>query len=249
MIVNINRTKKYDVYIGRAGKGLDGYFGNPFPLESFGGDRDACLAAYKTYFLDRVRKDEEFKRRVLALKGKTLGCFCAPDLCHGEVIEEWLGPVTVAFTGHRPDKLGGYGLDNPTRDRVLRALLATLRDVRPARALSGMALGVDQWAALCCVHLGIPFEAVIPFKGQEKMWPEASQREYRRILTLAAGETYSPCIGDVNADLQSRNEYMVDHCDVLIAVWDGSRGGTHNCVKYAEQVGRRIIRIDPRKLK
>ncbi len=31
-VVNI-RKKAYDVYIGRAGKGQDGYFGNPFRLK------------------------------------------------------------------------------------------------------------------------------------------------------------------------------------------------------------------------
>ena len=31
-VVNLFKNK-YDVYIGRAGKGQDGYFGNPFPLK------------------------------------------------------------------------------------------------------------------------------------------------------------------------------------------------------------------------
>lgn len=45
--------------------------------------------------------------------------------------------------------------------------------------------------------------------------------------------------------MQKRNEYMVDLADRVIAVWDGSKGGTATCVKYAEKVGKEIIRIEP----
>ena len=46
---------------------------------------------------------------------------------------------------------------------------------------------------------------------------------------------------------------MVDLADRVIAVWDGSKGGTTffdllcfaNCVKYAEKIGKKIIRIEP----
>jgi hypothetical protein len=38
---------------------------------------------------------------------------------------------------------------------------------------------------------------------------------------------------------------MVDNSDLLIAVWDGSSGGTSNCVSYATIKGKQIIRIDP----
>lgn len=88
-VVNL-RNAKYDVYIGRAGKGQDGYFGNPYPL--VGGDREACLAKYKVYFLSRVESDQEFRRKVLELRGKALGCFCKPLSCHGDVLVEWLEP-------------------------------------------------------------------------------------------------------------------------------------------------------------
>ena len=45
--------------------------------------------------------------------------------------------------------------------------------------------------------------------------------------------------------MQKRNEYMVDLADKVIAVWNGSTGGTYNCVKYAEKCGKEIIRIVP----
>ncbi len=94
------RTTKFDVYIGRAGKGQDGYFGNPFVVgrvcsrcKKLHGNGDSTLACYKAYMLERIAKDEEFKQRLLALKGKALGCFCKPAGCHGDVIAEWVESV------------------------------------------------------------------------------------------------------------------------------------------------------------
>jgi hypothetical protein len=88
IVVNI-RFSGYDEYIGRAGKGKDGYFGNPFPLIQ-GQPRGSTLVAYKAYFDERINSDPEFKRRVLELKGKRLGCFCKPAACHGDVIADYL---------------------------------------------------------------------------------------------------------------------------------------------------------------
>jgi hypothetical protein len=87
-VVNL-RFDSYDVYIGRHGKGKDGYFGNPFklkPHESGG----STIERFRKYFYDRLKADHEFKNRVHELKGKKLGCFCKPSPCHGDVIAEYL---------------------------------------------------------------------------------------------------------------------------------------------------------------
>lgn len=78
-----------DVYIGRAGKGQTGEFGNPFVL-THENDRAAVLERYKLWFLDRVNTDERFREKILALRGKKLGCFCSPRACHGDVIAQWI---------------------------------------------------------------------------------------------------------------------------------------------------------------
>ena len=84
-VVNIRERKSGDVYIGRAGKGEDGYFGNPFRIRR-GEGRGTTIERYRDWFLKRVESDLEFRRRVLRLRGKRLVCFCAPNLCHGDVI-------------------------------------------------------------------------------------------------------------------------------------------------------------------
>jgi hypothetical protein len=83
------RKEEYDVYIGRAGHGQDGYFGNPFPLRP-NESRGSTLEKYREYFYNRLKKDPEFLKRVLELKGERLGCFCKPQPCHGDIIAEWL---------------------------------------------------------------------------------------------------------------------------------------------------------------
>lgn len=88
-VINIHSGARYDQYIGRAGRGYDGYFGNPFRLQP-GEPRGATLARYRVYFLNRVETDPEFRRRVLALRGKVLGCFCHPNPCHGHIIANWI---------------------------------------------------------------------------------------------------------------------------------------------------------------
>jgi uncharacterized phage-like protein YoqJ len=154
--------------------------------------------------------------------------------------------MIVAFTGHRPDKLGGYKLPNDVYLKVCREIDKALKELKPEKVITGMALGVDQWAAMIAYKLHIPFLAAIPFENQESKWPEESQKTYRLLRKLATKEVIvSP--GSYTAEkMQIRNKWMVDHCDQLIAIWDGSKGGTGNCVDYAKSINKTIYHINPR---
>lgn len=80
------------VYIGRAGKGQDGYFGNPHrvrPSEAIG----TTLTLYRAQLRGRFTIDEEFARRFRELDGKILVCFCKPNPCHGDVIVAFLDEI------------------------------------------------------------------------------------------------------------------------------------------------------------
>lgn len=81
--------------------------------------------------------------------------------------------------------------------------------------------------------LGIPITAAVPFAGQESQWPAASQKLYRDLLAKAARVEVVSSGGYAASKMQRRNEWMVDHCDRLLAVWDGTPGGTANCIGYA----------------
>lgn len=157
-----------------------------------------------------------------------------------------LGPV-VAVTGHRPHKLGGeWDLEGPVSVRLFEALRSALDELRPSGLISGMALGVDMAWALVGLERSLPVIAAVPFEGQEARWSPAARRRYAEILAHPLVTKVVVAPGGYNAHkLQVRNEWMVDRCDLLLAVWDGTPGGTANCVRYAERTGRRTIRIDP----
>lgn len=153
--------------------------------------------------------------------------------------------MIVSFTGHRPDKLGGYIIPNPTYIHICQQIEKTLLEFKPEKVISGMALGIDQWAAFIATKLGIPFIAAVPFEGQEKAWPQHSQSIYNKLLGKAA-EKVVVCDGGYSAHkMQLRNEWMVNNCDTLIAIWDKTPGGTGNCVNYAQSIKKNIVFINP----
>lgn len=83
-IVNINKTKKYQKYIGRGS-----IFGNPYII-GIHGDRNQVIAQYEKWF-KFLLKDPVFTTELLKLKNKVLGCFCsAPLPCHGQIIVDYL---------------------------------------------------------------------------------------------------------------------------------------------------------------
>ena len=113
-----------------------------------------------------------------------------------------------------------------------------------------MALGVDTVFALAVLELkdegyGIKLHCAIPCKNHSCKWIKESVDQYNDILSkadivkLVSDEEYKPCL------MKKRNEYMVDLADKVIAVWDGTKSGTANCVRYAEKVGKEIIKVNP----
>ena len=156
----------------------------------------------------------------------------------------------VSGTGHRPSKLGtdafsGYIENNPLRVWIKSQLRAHLYQLHPLYVLSGMAIGFDQDLAAVCIELRIPFIAAVPFIGQERLWRHDAQEKYRMLLAHAY-EVIVVCDGGYERwKMQARNEFMVDHCNVLLACFDGSPGGTAGTVNYADRVQREVRRINP----
>lgn len=159
--------------------------------------------------------------------------------------------MIVGVTGHRPDKLGGYEDENPLRSWVRAQIRRHLRLLRPLYGISGMALGVDQDFAEACVELSIPFIAAVPFKGQELAWRShpMTRRKYRALLAKAYEVVIVSEGVYENWKMQARNEWVVDHCNTMLCVFDGSPGGTANAVNYADRVRRDKVRIDPREFR
>ena len=156
--------------------------------------------------------------------------------------------MIIAFTGHRPHKLGGYNNTTNMYWPIMREIDQRIslhnRDGH-VEIISGMALGIDQWVAEYAIDRGIPLHAYVPFVGQERAWPESSQKFYQNLLGRATTVKVVCEGGYASWKMQARNEAMVEACDLLIAVWDGTPGGTKNCIDFALGYDRRIdyIRI------
>ena len=155
--------------------------------------------------------------------------------------------MKIAVTGHRPNKVGGYNENNPLAAAIksnMRQILSLAKE-SDLMVISGMALGIDQWWAEAAIELKIPFIAAIPFMGMESKWPAVSQDRFYEIISYADSIVYVCDPGYEPWKMQKRNEWMVDNCDKLVAYWDGSPGGTANCVQYARAKGRIIDIINP----
>lgn len=143
--------------------------------------------------------------------------------------------MIICATGHRPNKLGGYGENAHSRlVSVAHEYLATLQ---PLAVISGMALGWDIAFAEAAHRLHIPVHAAIPFAGQESKWPAASRIAWQRLVDVCASVTVVSSGGYSAHKMQVRNEWMVDRANRVCALWDGSAGGTNNCLSYARTKG------------
>lgn len=84
------------VYIGRAGKGLSGDYGNPHFVDRFCSlcqcwhMRGEAIAFFRDETERKFEIDEGFRAKLEKLRGKYLVCFCAPQKCHGDVYVELL---------------------------------------------------------------------------------------------------------------------------------------------------------------
>ncbi len=81
------RMEPYDMYIGRPGK-----WGNKFThkpgtkAEVICESRDEAVKAYKNWIL--FGDGRHLLKDLHHLKGKTLGCWCKPQACHGDILAE-----------------------------------------------------------------------------------------------------------------------------------------------------------------
>jgi hypothetical protein len=132
------------------------------------------------------------------------------------------------------------------------------------RVLSPLAEGADRVVARAVLSdPGARLDVVLPLALEdyvEDFVTEESKKEFRDLLERCRrpvslrtrrirGDRRDP--GDqaeLRRDAYAQvGQYVVDHCDVLVAVWDGQpsrgHGGTAEIVHYAQEQNRPIIRV------
>lgn len=197
--------------------------------------------------------------------------------------------MNICFTGHRPNKLFGYDLNDPKYIKLYNKIINTLINICNTNNDTdytfyfGGALGIDQLAFSCIEYIqfledgrkiknnientnnvsskiiNIKLILAIPFEKQYIKWQTKDIQKWKsqcnranEIIYVDTLEKYkaryNPVpVGDYHpSKMQLRNIFMVDNSDILIAVWNGdTKGGTYNCIKYAQKQNKNIIVIDP----
>lgn len=165
---------------------------------------------------------------------------------------------TCAIVGHRPTRFRFKYKENNTGCKRLKKRLhdqfIALYDQGVRRFMVGGSLGVDMWSGEILLKLkeqpeysDIELVIILPHPGHDTRWDERSKArmgfllnhcsEHRTVGTQATAESY-----------YKRNQYMVDHSDCLLAVYDNDRtvrSGTGQTVQYAEKQGKPMVLIHP----
>lgn len=176
----------------------------------------------------------------------------------GEVLKD---KKVIMVTGHRPDKLWGYNYNSYNQPKEYQRLREKIKEVIEASkaqvAISGMALGVDTIFTQECIKLSQieKIIAAIPCYGQESIWRNESKKVYYELLKNEKVMPYYVAKEYYNNNkslLNHRNKWMVEQTrrygGTVLAIWNGSEGGTGNCVQCAKEHGISPIIIDPREI-
>ena len=159
---------------------------------------------------------------------------------------------TCCFTGHRPAKLPwGFDEEDPRCLALKGAIARELEGLyrRGARHfLSGMAQGCDLYFAEAVLelrrrHPEVSLECALPCAGQADRWPAADRARWQSILAACDVETVVQQHYDRFCMLR-RDRYMVDRSRQILAVYDGSPGGTRYTLNYAMDRGLDILLLD-----
>lgn len=150
--------------------------------------------------------------------------------------------MKIALTGHRPERLGlpeaelDYKWD--TINYWIQTTYKQLHDIDPdIEVLCGMASGSDIRFGMSLAFIdGVKLHCVLPCKeynSNHKYY--ATLKNVANKWTELSEEFYRGCDN-------VRDQYMVDNCDVLLAIWDGNKsGGVWSTIRKAKKACKKII--------
>ena len=156
MIKQVVHCKKdpHDVYIGRGSK-----WGNPFKIGPHG-DRDAVIALYAEWINSPEQAGLRRAAR-LELRGKILGCFCAPKSCHGDILYTIANRKRICVCGGREFN------DREWVYRHLDKMLTHFESKRDLIIVQGEARGADTLGKEWAISRGIEHD---PFPIEKWEW-------------------------------------------------------------------------------
>lgn len=148
--------------------------------------------------------------------------------------------MITAITGHRPESI-------PDEQWTRNAMTEALQTIGTTKVIQGMAAGVDLWSAASAWKLNIPYLSARPWATHTAGYKNAKAYEWVlnnsvEVVTISSDTKFPG-----NSIYKTRNIYMVDNAENVLAVWDGSPyGGTFHAVQYSLKEGKKIYRINPK---
>lgn len=176
----------------------------------------------------------------------------------------------VSFSGHRPNKLGGWNWEASFNRKIRDYYKGKLRELifehkgEELIFVSGMAEGFDMFMAAVILELkeeypGIKLVAAVPFLKQPDTWySEDIVQRYHSLLRNADRVVFVDDIKEYRvkdipvgeyhvAKLFNRNDWMTSIMDLGIVLYDGSKiGGTKDFLSRAMKRGKPLEITNPR---
>lgn len=196
------KKEPFDVYIGRTKEGI-GKWGNPFPLRDPKDleMREELLKHYKEYLFSSPK----LLNSLHELRGKTLGCWCAPRTCHGDVlnylVNDTVGTLRLIVAGSRG--FNDYSLLEPILDKISEQYNDIL-------FIEGECRGADLLGKEYAMKKGFDF---LPMPA---IW-----RDEEGNFDKSAG--------------YKRNENMARIANAALIIWDGTSPGSKHMIDLAKK--------------
>jgi hypothetical protein len=150
--------------------------------------------------------------------------------------------MKIGITGHQERE----GIQWTWVEEVLRCEIKSIGPVE--EAFTSLAIGSDQLFAKIALSLNIPVTAIIPLFDYELFFEEGKREEYKHLFAKTRKLQLAPADNPTASFLEA-GKYIVDHSDLIFAVWDGEKadgvGGTGDIVEFALCRMKSIVHIDP----
>ncbi len=154
--------------------------------------------------------------------------------------------MKIALTGHRPKRLS---LPDDEKSNEWLYITNWLNTVifnefihnQHIDFYCGMASGSDITLGIIVSEMkrmgkDVSLHCILPCKNYNSSHP------YYNEIKNAADEWVTLADNFYKGCDNVRDQYMVDHCDILLAVWDGNKsGGVWSTIRKAQKIGKKII--------
>lgn len=159
--------------------------------------------------------------------------------------------MKVALTGHRPQRLGLPELDFEVTHKwrkIIDWLKGQILVFNVTDTYCGMASGCDIAWGIASLEFNNETSVKKYNRGKIKLHCILPCKDYNNhirwhnLLKLGADEWIELSDEFYKGCDNARDQYMIDHCDVLIAIWDGNKsGGVWSTIRKAQKAGKKIV--------